>query len=75
MARKSSAPPAYPLSPLFPIPRPPAGATGPAPLPPADPAFRDCYRAVGDFPEVNLGLKTIMTRIFTAFGAGFAPVL
>ena len=39
------------------------------------PGFRDCYRAVGDFPEVNLGLKTIMTRIFTAFGAGFAPVL
>ena len=47
----------------------------PAPMPPGDPAFRNCYRAVGDFPEVNLGLKTIMTRIFTAFGAGFAPVL
>ena len=30
---------------------------------------------VGDFPEVNLGLKSLMTRIFTAFGAGFAPVL
>ena len=52
-----------------------AGPGCPAPLPPDDPGFRDCYRAVGDFPEVNLGLKTIMTRIFTAFGAGFAPVL
>jgi cardiolipin synthase C len=47
----------------------------PAPLPPTHPGFRDCYVAVGDFPEVNLGLKTLMTRIFTAFGAGFAPVL
>ena len=51
------------------------GPKCPAPLPPSAPAFRDCYRSVGDFPEVNLGLKTIMTRIFTAFGAGFAPVL
>ena len=51
------------------------GPKCPEPLPPGDPGFRDCYRAVGDFPEVNLGLKTIMTRIFTAFGAGFAPVL
>ncbi len=47
----------------------------PAPLPPTDPRFQACYRAVGDFPEVNLGFKTVLTRIFTAFGAGFAPVL
>lgn len=47
----------------------------PQPLPLGDPAFQDCYRAVGDFPEVNLGFKTVLTRIFTAFGAGFAPVL
>lgn len=51
------------------------GPQCPGPLPPSAPAFHGCYRAVGDFPEVNLGLKTIMTRIFTAFGAGFAPVL
>lgn len=51
------------------------GPQCPAPLPPDDPEFHDCYRAVGDFPEVNLGFKTVLTRIFTAFGAGFAPVL
>jgi phosphatidylserine/phosphatidylglycerophosphate/cardiolipin synthase-like enzyme len=51
------------------------GPECPAPLAPSDPAFADCYRPVGDFPEVNLGFKTLMTRIFTAFGAGFAPVL
>jgi phosphatidylserine/phosphatidylglycerophosphate/cardiolipin synthase-like enzyme len=51
------------------------GLTCPAPVPPTDPRFRDCYRAVGDFPEVNIGWKSLMTRIFTAFGAGLAPVL
>ncbi|GAA3912190.1 phospholipase D family protein [Luteimonas lutimaris] len=47
----------------------------PLPLPPSDPRFRDCYEPVGDFPEVSLGLKSVMTRIFTAFGAGLAPIL
>lgn len=47
----------------------------PAPLPPSDPRFRACYEPVGDFPGVQLGLKTLMTRIFTAFGAGLAPIL
>ncbi|MFL6591888.1 MAG: phospholipase D family protein [Luteimonas sp.] len=51
------------------------GPACPAPLAPNDARFRDCYRPVGDFPEVNVGFKTLMTRIFTAFGAGFAPVL
>ncbi len=51
------------------------GPQCPAPLSPNDPRFRDCYRGVGDFPEVNLTLKAIMTRIFTAFGAGLAPVM
>ena len=51
------------------------GPACPRPLPLADPAFHDCYRAVGDFPEVNLGFKSVLTRIFTAFGAGLAPVL
>lgn len=47
----------------------------PAPLPPDDPHFRDCYESVGDFPEVALGFKGVVTRIFTAFGAGLAPIL
>ena len=51
------------------------GPTCPAPLPIDHPRFRECYRAVGDFPEVNVGLKSITTRIFTAFGAGLAPIL
>lgn len=44
-------------------------------LPPDDPQFRDCHVPVGDFPEVDLGLKSLTTRIFTAFGAGLAPIL
>ena len=40
------------------------------PIPPSDPRFRQCYRPVGDFPEVQMGLKSLLTRIFTAFGAG-----
>lgn len=47
----------------------------PQPLPPDHPRFRDCYRAVGDFPEVNPALKGLPTRVFTAFGAGLAPIL
>lgn len=46
----------------------------PAPLPPGDPGFHRCYDAAGDFPEVALGFRQIVTRIFTAFGAGLAPV-
>ena len=48
---------------------------GCAPLPPGDPRFHDCYEPVGDFPEVGLPLKSIYTRILTAFGAGLAPFL
>jgi putative cardiolipin synthase len=51
------------------------GPDCPQPLPPDAPGFRACYRPVGDFPEVNLGLKGLTTRIFTAFGAGLAPIL
>jgi phosphatidylserine/phosphatidylglycerophosphate/cardiolipin synthase-like enzyme len=51
------------------------GPDCPRPLPPNDPRFRQCYRPVGDFPEVKVGLKSILTRIFTAFGAGLAPIL
>ena len=52
-----------------------AGPGCPMPLPPGDPRFRECYEPVGDFPEVSLGLKSLLTRIFTAFGAGLAPIL
>ena len=51
------------------------GPECPAPMLPSEPGFRACYRPVGDFPEVSVGLKGITTRIFTAFGAGLAPIL
>ena len=51
------------------------GPQCPAPLSPFDPDFQDCYRPVGDFPEVSLGFKPLLTRMFTAFGAGLAPIL
>src|SRR5690606_16890391 len=47
----------------------------PEPPPPGHPRFRACHVPVGDFPEVRLGLKGLLTRIFTAFGAGLAPIL
>ena len=34
-----------------------------------------CSRAVGDFPEVDVGPKWFGTRVLTAFGAGLAPIL
>nr|WP_246505566.1 phospholipase D family protein [Coralloluteibacterium stylophorae] len=46
-----------------------------APAAPDTEMFRRCYRPVGDFPEVNVSAKAIYTRIFTAFGAGLAPIL
>ena len=51
------------------------GPTCPAPLRIGDPRFHDCYRAVGDFPEVSIGPKWFATRVLTAFGAGLAPIL
>lgn len=45
------------------------------PLRPNDPNFYNCYTSVGDFPEVNLPVKTIYTRIVTAFGAGLVSIL
>ena len=51
------------------------GPSCPQPLPRNHPGFRACYRPVGDFPEVSLGLKSLTTRMFTAFGAGLAPIL
>lgn len=46
----------------------------PEPLSPRDPDFRKCYEPVGDFPEVDMLIRPL-TRIFTAFGAGLAPIL
>lgn len=51
------------------------GPDCPSPLYRTDPGFRACYKPVGDFPEVNLGVKSLTTRMFTAFGAGLAPIL
>ena len=48
---------------------------GCAPMRPQNPDFYACYDDVGDFPEVNLPLKTIYTRIVTAFGAGLQSIL
>lgn len=48
---------------------------GCAPVARDDPTFQDCYEPVGDFPEVNVPLKSIYTRVLTAFGAGLAPIL
>ncbi|WP_447729352.1 phospholipase D family protein [Pseudoxanthomonas suwonensis] len=51
------------------------GPDCPEPLPRRDPRFHQCYVAVGDFPEVSLGPRSILTRMLTAFGAGLVPIL
>jgi phosphatidylserine/phosphatidylglycerophosphate/cardiolipin synthase-like enzyme len=48
---------------------------GCAPQPPGSSGFYQCYQDVGDFPEVNLSMKSIYTRVLTVFGAGFIPIL
>lgn len=48
---------------------------GCAPSLPGDAGFYACHDDVGDFPEVDLPLKTIYTRIVTAFGAGLVGIL
>jgi cardiolipin synthase C len=45
------------------------------PVPFTNKKFKDCYKQVGDFPEVDLSLKAIYTRMVTAFGAGLVPIL
>ncbi len=50
------------------------GLDCPEPMSPRNPEFRRCYEPVGDFPEVD-ALTRPLTRIFTAFGAGLAPIL
>ncbi|MEO6365336.1 MAG: phospholipase D-like domain-containing protein, partial [Luteimonas sp.] len=51
------------------------GPQCPKPLRPTDPHFRDCHSPVGDYPEVDIGFRWLSTKIFTAFGAGLAPIL
>ena len=52
------------------------GPDCPLPAPrPGEADFRQCHEPVGDFPEVNLGWRSILTRITTAFGAGLVPIL
>ena len=51
------------------------GPACPSPPSPFDPGFRQCHKPVGDFPEVDLGLKWLGVRVFTAFGSGLAPIL
>lgn len=46
-----------------------------APQSPFAPEFRRCNQPVGDFPEVDIGLKWLGVRVFTAFGAGLSPIL
>ena len=48
---------------------------GCTPRRPTAPDFHECYTPVGDFPEVNLSLKGIYTRVLTVFGAGLIPIL
>jgi phosphatidylserine/phosphatidylglycerophosphate/cardiolipin synthase-like enzyme len=45
------------------------------PLRATDPNFYACYRPVGDFPDVALSPKLIITRLVTAFGVGAKGVL
>lgn len=46
-----------------------------APPSPFAPEFRRCNQPVGDFPEVDIGLKWLGVRTFTAFGSGLSPIL
>lgn len=47
----------------------------PSPPSPFDPGFRACHRLVGNSPEVDIGLKWLGVRVFTAFGSGLSPIL
>ncbi len=40
-----------------------------------NPRFYECYRPVGDFPDVALSPKLVITRLITAFGVGAKGVL
>ncbi|MEG2980548.1 MAG: phospholipase D family protein [Stenotrophomonas sp.] len=51
------------------------GPDCPSPPSPFDPRFRECHRPVGNSPEVDIGLKWLGVRVFTAFGSGLSPIL
>ena len=53
----------------------PSSAGPVAPPSPFAPEFRRCNQPVGDFPEVDIGLKWLGVRTFTAFGSGLSPIL
>jgi putative cardiolipin synthase len=40
-----------------------------------DPGFYACYQPVGDFPDVAVSPKLLITRLITAFGAGVKGIL
>ena len=41
----------------------------------SNPKFYTCYTPVGDFPDVDLSPKLIITRLVTAFGVGAKGIL
>jgi putative cardiolipin synthase len=45
------------------------------PLRASNPGFSACYMPVGDFPDVALSPKLIITRLVTAFGVGAKGIL
>ncbi len=45
------------------------------PMRASNPDFFACYRPVGDFPDVALSPKLIITRLVTAFGVGAKGIL
>jgi len=51
------------------------GPDCPVPLAQKAEDFYRCYRAVGDFPQVDVGPKWLLVRMLTAFGAGLVPIL
>ena len=51
------------------------GPDCPSPPSPFDPRFRACHTPVGNSPEVDIGLKWLGVRVFTAFGSGLSPIL
>ena len=45
------------------------------PMRASNPSFYACYQSVGDFPDVDLSPKLIITRLMTAFGVGAKGIL
>ncbi len=45
------------------------------PMRASNPGFYGCYAPVGDFPDVALSPKLVITRLITAFGVGIKGIL